>query len=253
MKIDLTDVTFFILIRNDSIQRLENVKIVTDSLSKYFDTTIIVLETDTFNNGILKKILNKKIHYQFMEDKDSVMHKTRYYNYIIRTLHTKYIAIWDVDIVVDKKAICEAMKQLRTEADVAYPYNGVCFDVPEVIKRLYFKHQDIRMLIRHKDKMNLLYKHQLVGGAVIIDTNKYLQSGGDNEEIYGWGNDDFIRHARFQVNKLTIYRTSNPLFHLCHPRGKNSQYRNPFSQKISNFELSNEKNKYILCHDVVPR
>ena len=51
MRIDLTDVTFLILIRLDSIQRLENVKVVTDSLLKYFDTNIYVLEADSYDNG----------------------------------------------------------------------------------------------------------------------------------------------------------------------------------------------------------
>ncbi|GHU91936.1 hypothetical protein FACS1894155_12040 [Bacteroidia bacterium] len=78
MKINLTDLTFLILVRLDSIQRLENIKMVTDSLLKYFDTNIYVLEADVYNNDILKNQLNRKIRYQFMEDKDPILHKTRY-------------------------------------------------------------------------------------------------------------------------------------------------------------------------------
>ena len=40
MKADLTDLTFMILTRIDTIQRLENVKSVTDSLFKHFDTNL---------------------------------------------------------------------------------------------------------------------------------------------------------------------------------------------------------------------
>ena len=243
MKIDLTDVTFLILVRVDSIQRFENVKVITDSLLKYFDTNIYVLEADAFNNGLLKKNLNRKILYQFIEDKDPVLHKTKYYNYMTTKVQTHFLSIWDVDTVVDKDAICDAMKHLREEADVAYPYDGFFYEVPEVIKRYYFKHQDIRILKRHIGKMNLLYNRPLVGGAVIVKTDKYLQSGGDSEEIYGWGNDDFIRYHRFVANDCNIYRTNEKLFHLCHPRGINSKFRSPFSKKVSTFELSKAENK----------
>ena len=243
MKIDLTDLTFIILVRLDSIQRLENVKIVTNSLLKYFRTNIFVLEADSYNNGFLKKNLNKNIQYQFVEDKDPVLHKTKYYNYMVKKVHTKYLAIWDTDIVIDKNAICESMKHLREEADVALPYAGYCYEVPEIIKRYYFKHQDIRILKRHTSKMNLLYERALVGGAVFVKTEKYLQSGGDNEEIYGWGNDDFTRHARFNANNFNIYRANNFLFHLSHPRGVNSRFRSPFSKKMSDIELYKEQNK----------
>ena len=246
MKTDLTDVTFLFLVRLDSIQRLENVKVITDSLLKYFNTNIIVLEADSYNNDFLRKSLNKKITYQFINDKDPVLHKTKYYNYMVNKVHTKYLAIWDTDIVIDKNAICESMKHLREEVDVALPYDGFCYEIPDIIKQYYFKHQDIRILKRHIGKMNLLYERPLVGGAVFVKTEKYLQSGGDNEEIYGWGNDDFTRYKRFQVNNFNIYRTKNRLFHLCHPRGVNSQFRNSFSKKISDFELSKEENNFEL-------
>ena len=244
MKIDLTDLTFLILVRLDSIQRLENTKIVTDSLLKYFHTNIFVLEADSYNNGFLKKNLNRKITYQFVEDKDPVLHKTKYYNNMVKTVSTKYLSIWDTDAVIDKNAICDSMKHLREGADVAYPYCGLFYEVPDIIKRLYFKRQDIRILKRHIGKMKLLYERPLVGGAVIVKTDKYLQSGGESEEIYGWGNDDFIRYHRFKANNYNIYRTNVNLFHLCHPRGINSQFRNSFSKKISDLELSKEENNH---------
>ena len=243
MKIDLTDLTFLILIRIDSIQRLENLKTITDSLFKYFDTTVYVLEIDSSNKGVLNKFLNKKTQYQFIEDKDPVMYRTKYHNYMANNVQTKFLSIWDADVAIDKNSICDAMKHLREDADVAYPYDGSFYDVPEVIKRYYLKRQDIRILKRHIGKMNLLYELILFGGAVIVRTDKFLQAGGENEEIYGWGNDDFTRHARFKANNFNIYRTKEKLFHLCHPRGINSQFRNAFTEKISYYELEKENSR----------
>jgi len=245
MKTDLTDLTFMMLVRIDTIQRLENVKTVTDSLFKYFDTNLYVLEIDSQNNGILRSILNRKTRYQFIEDKDPVMYRTKYHNFMAKNVHTEYLAVWDTDVIIDKYSICDAMKHLREGADVAYPYNGFFYEVPEVIKRLYFKHKDIRILKRHIGKMNLLYERPMVGGAVIVKTKKYLHSG-ESEEIYGWGNDDFIRYQRFQANNYNIYRTKDNLFHLCHPRGINSQFRSPYSKKVSDIELSKEEHYALL-------
>ena len=112
MKAALKDVTFLILVRLDSVQRLENVIAVTDALLKYFNTNVTVLEAANYNNGILKSLLNKKINYRFTEDKDPVLYKTRHFNSMIPDVTTKYLAIWDADVVVDKKSILEAVEQL---------------------------------------------------------------------------------------------------------------------------------------------
>ena len=88
MKQDLSDITFLILVRLDSVVRMENLVVVTDTLFRYFKTNIYVLEADSYNNGLLKKLLNRKINYQFVEDKDPVLHKTKYYNEMAKTVET---------------------------------------------------------------------------------------------------------------------------------------------------------------------
>ena len=150
MKHELKDITFCFLIRLDSIQRLENIIAVTDSIIKYYDTNVIVLEVAHYNNGILKKMLNRKISYNFIIDKDPVLHKTRYFNSIINELTTTYIAIWDVDIVVDKIIIDKSINILRLgEADVVLPYNGKCYEVSQMLRSLYFKKKSISFLHRN--------------------------------------------------------------------------------------------------------
>jgi len=243
MSVDLTDITFLILVRLDCVQRLENVLIVTERLKYYFNTHIKVREADNYNNGVLKNLLNKKISYEFVEDKDPVLYKTRHFNQMIKSISTSYIAIWDTDIVPDKKAVLQCMQRLRNnEKDVCYPYNGICYDIPEPIKILYFKKRDIRILSRHINKMDRLYPHLLVGGAVIVNKEKYLMAGGENEKYYGWGNDDFDRYFRYCGLGYNIYRANNPLFHLSHPRGNNSQYDSILSNKISSDILCRTKN-----------
>ena len=73
MKTYLQDFTFLILIRIDSVQRLENILAVTEYLAKNFHTQIIVLEADRYNNKILQSLLNRNVRYEFIEDKDPII------------------------------------------------------------------------------------------------------------------------------------------------------------------------------------
>ncbi|MDR2148480.1 MAG: hypothetical protein LBE91_18715 [Tannerella sp.] len=239
MKTDLTDVTFLILVRLDSVERLENTLVITESFVKYFDTNVSVWEAETYNKGLLQNLINRKINYRFIEDKDPVLHKTMYYNQMTKEVKTPYMAIWDTDTVVDEKAITESVIQLREKYDAVYPYNGSFYDIPEIIKRLYVKRKDIQILYRNLHKMRLLYDKILYGGALFVKTEKHLEADGDNETIYGWGNDDFARYEKWKTLEYKIFRTQNPLFHLPHPRGINSKFRSPFASKISMAEMKN--------------
>lgn len=246
MKIDLKDVTFLILIRLDSVERLENIVAVTGIMQRYFDTNIIVIEAARYNSGILKSIFSRKITYKYIEDKDPVLYKTKYFNIAIKDVETPFLAIWDADIVPDKKAVLKLVEKLRSgDADAGFPYDGRCLDVPDIIRMLYIKKKDIRILYRNTNKMELLYGIPLVGGAVFIRKDEYLKIGMENEAYYGWGNDDFDRYHRFLKYKLKIHQGDGFLFHLTHPRGQNSVYCSKIKEQVSSRELRKTKNMII--------
>lgn len=175
--------------------------------------------------------------YQYIIDKDPVLYKTKHFNMMVHDVATKYVAIWDTDAVVDKDAIIDAVNQLRSQkADVAYPYDGRSFDTSEILRTLFLKQNDIRLLYRHIKKMDLLHERLLVGGAVLIDKNMYILAGLENERYYGWGDDDFDRFYRFQRLGFKIYRGNTCLFHLSHPRSINSFFSSYIQSKISSNE-----------------
>lgn len=233
MRINLTDVTFIILVRIDSIERIENILAITNQLSYYFHTNIMVHEASSYNNGVLKSILSRNILYTFIKDIDPVLHKTKHYNLLVEKCNTPLISIWDADIVVEKKTIINAIFQLRNGIDVVYPYSGVCYNVPDIIRKLFLSKKDIRMLYRNIDKMELLYNFILVGGAVIFNKEKYNYAGKENESHYGWGNDDYDRYYRFLEFGLSVKRIETSLFHLNHPRVSNSDFRASTHENVS--------------------
>lgn len=237
MKTNLKNVTFLFLIRLDSIQRLENIINVTNQIYKYFDTNVSVLEVDYYQNNILHRLLNKRIHYSFIVDKDNILHRTKYYNIMIQETTTPYLALWDTDIVIDKVPIINAIESLKKGSDVVYPYNGICYDVPHIIREWFLEKNDIRFLYKQQSKMVPLYDTSLVGGALFIEKDKFIYCGKENENHYGWGNDDFDRYYRFTTLGMKIHRVDSPLFHLSHPRISNSGFRSSFHQYKTQSEI----------------
>lgn len=245
MKTELNDVTFLMLIRLDSIERFENIVTTIYSVNKYFKTNMHVLESDIYNKGLLKLFLNKVIKYKFVEDPDPILYKTKYFNIMLDDVSTKYVCIIDSDIVIDPEPIIKAVKKLRgNEADIAYPYNGICYNVIDGLKSLYFKKINPKILYNNVAKMEPLYNYNLVGGIVFAKTSKFINSGKENENYYGWGNEDFDRYWRFKKNNYIIYRTDNFLFHLSHPRGNNSKYRSNSQKAFSEKEIMKNVSEY---------
>lgn len=243
MKSNLSDVTFIVPVRIDTIYRLENLLTITNMIVDKFDTNIYVREAANNNSNILQRLLHKSIQYEFVEDKDPVFFRTQHINQMVSQVKTPYIAIWDADIVIDKHAVEACMEKLRSnECAIAFPYNGICYDVPAIIKTLFFKRRDVRLLLRHKEKMSFLYDRNLVGGALFVNRTSYIDAGMENENIYGWGNDDWDRYVRLTGLGYSVYRYAKPLFHLSHPRGSNSTYRSSIASNISTAEYIKNKN-----------
>lgn len=244
MKQDATDITFMILIRLDAIARLENIIASASALLQHFNTTVYVLEADRYCNNVLRTMLSDKVRYEFVEDDDPILHKTRYFNLMMQKVETPFVSIWDADAIAEDNAIIECLDKLRKgEADISLPYNGVCLDTSDILRTLYLKREDIGVFKRNTGKMDRLYNHVMTGGALLMNREKFISIGGENEAYYGWGNDDYDRYIRFMNHGMKIYRSKSVLFHLSHPRGENSGFNTELRQRISKGELYKTQNR----------
>jgi hypothetical protein len=224
-KYSLLDFTFLIPVRIESIVRLENLIVSVNYILKHFDTNIIILHASDYENGLVKKNINKNIKYEFVEDRDPVFYRTKYINQMTLESKTPLIGIWDADVIIHYKQIIDAVEKLREGYEIAYPYNGDFYDTSDIIREQFWKRQDIKLLIRHQAKMKMIYGKQLKGGAVFVNKEAYLKAGLENEKFYGWSPEDSERYDRFKTFGYKIYRSSGSLFHLTHSRGSNSTYR----------------------------
>ena len=244
VKYNLSDTSFVLIIKIDSIERLENLISVVNFLYDNFITNIIVVEVNRYVNNIIKQLVGKKVKYYYIHDDNLILYRTKHINSIIEKVKTVYLSIWDVDVISFKEAIIECLYYLRNGlADVAYPYNGKCYETSFIFRELYFSKFEFNILSANIDKMNLLYNQELFGGAFFISKDYYISSGGENENHYGWGNEDYDRYYRYKLLKYRIHRSKFPLFHLTHPRTINSTFVSNYFRKKSINEINKLKDK----------
>lgn len=235
----MKDITILITFKGDSIERIENLIMVTEYLLHNFSTNIFVLQANSFENKILPKSLNHKIRYKFVEDRDSIFHRTKYHNQMTRLTETPYIAIWDTDIIVPLTQVEEAIQKLRDGADISYPYDGKCYDTTYAIRELFWRNRRLSILKTNKEKMSLLFEKNLKGGVMFVNRISYERAGMENESFYGWGDEDFERYERWQNFGLKIHHVVGEIYHLSHIRYKSiSGYRSEFH--------SNKSHKYLI-------
>jgi len=232
--------TFLFLVRLDTIARLENILSVTDFLSSNINAPISVLECTQYNNGLLEKLLNKKIQYNYQEDHDPILHRTRFLNQMTNAVETPFVAIWDTDVIASIDQIAKSLELLSNgEADFVYPYEKQFLDTSLILRKLFLKGGKIEVLELNTKKMKEMYPPNPVGGAFLANLNAYKEAGLENENFYGWGMEDGERFYRWENLGYKIKRIPGPLFHLSHERGINSKFHNE-DQKIL-------KHKGVVC------
>ena len=92
MRIDLTDTTFIIPVRIDSMIRLENLLMSVDSIVRYFRTRILILEASSYQNEIIPSLIkDDTVKYTFLVDKDPVFYKTKYLNILAKQVDTPLV------------------------------------------------------------------------------------------------------------------------------------------------------------------
>ncbi len=232
MKKNLKDCTFLIQMRLDSIDRLVNLKAAVEFITKNFDTNIHVLEADSFNSKLIESVIPDSVKYTFKEDFDPIFFRTFFTNQMVRECPTPFIANWEPDVIAPPEQVVEAVDLLRSgEADFSYPYEHNFLDTSKIIRELYLTSKDLNVLIKQQKKMRRLYAPNPVGGAFIANRAKFIESGIENLNYYGWGIEDGERYVRWEGLGYRIKRVQGNLYHLTHFRGINSDFHSK-SQRI---------------------
>ncbi|MDE6336489.1 MAG: glycosyltransferase [Muribaculaceae bacterium] len=234
-KIDLSNLSILIPVRLDSLDRLENLMCVVDSIMSYCDTNVFILHADSGRRKYLEKLINPKCEYIFTADVDPVFHRTFYINQLFEKTNTEVIAIWDADVIISPSQLQQALRKISEgHYDVCFPYDGTFLNVDNILKQLFYElSYDIDFLLRNTAKMTALYKNVQNGGALLISRNAFINSGMEDESFYGWGPEDWNRVEKWKILGYRIGRVGGPLFHLHHSRDINGNFRSLFQRKNS--------------------
>ncbi len=165
-----------------------------------------------------------------------MFYRTHYLNLMTQETGTPFLAIWDADVIVSPYQIKESMLVLQeNKADISFPYNGAFLEVEPVLREEYILHHRVNYLFKYKSYMKPLYGDNFVGGGILVNRQKYIDAGMENECFYGWGPEDMDRSLRWENMGYRIHRTEKPMFHLSHPRDSNGYMRSTIHSKLCHF------------------
>ena len=231
------ELTVLIPIRIDSVHRMENLLCVVDFLLGNFPFQVMVSEAGAYENGILRKMLPGEVSYRFTKDNDPVYYRTMYINDMMKRVRTRYVAVWDADVLVPTRQVLQALEYLQDEnCDVVYPYDGTFLDTGLTIRKMFMRDRSIDLLERLREWMPSLYGNAMRGGAFMIKTDKYIAAGVENLNFYGWSPEDSERYERWLNLGYKIKTVNGCMFHLSHPRDINGMHNSMEQQKYTYYE-----------------
>lgn len=225
----LKDLSILIPVRADSVSRLENLYILVWYLNRFFDTHIIIAESD-IQQRIDLSFLPLCCSYYFVYDDNPVFHRTRINNFLIGKADTDIISIYDTDVILPVAQIEESILLIRTgKASIVSPYDGRFISADTLFKTLFSRMLDEKLLCDNIGKMQITCKRSY-GGAVFMRKSHFITSGMENEYLTSWGPDDIERIKRMRHLGYNEARVAGPLFHMPHERKENSGYQQFDSQ-----------------------
>ena len=220
---DMGDVTIVIPIRVDSSIRIANLVTIIRLYSDLENIHFIIREADNLQRLHIEE--SERIDYSFCRDNNPVFHHTHYRNEMIKLAKTPIVIVWDVDVLVPEEQLYKAVNDIRNRhAVLSYPYDGICYSLSSDISNNFRDTLDWGTLLSEKEKYLTMFGQLTVGGIFVVNREKYIQAGMENESFIGWGPEDIERLKRLTILNLPVSRVAGCIYHLYHPRKLNSGY-----------------------------
>lgn len=225
MKTELKELTLIFTVRIDSPERFDNVMATLRYYCQVTDSPAILLEADS--SPRLKAIMNSEfptIDYIFVKDDEPVFHRTHFINEELRRVKTPLAAIIDSDIIVPTDQLISAYKMLQADDRLimVLPYDGRAIDHDRYISDIFRRTIDPESLTALHGNRFLMFGFRSVGGAFMVNVDRYKSVGWENEHFPGWGPEDFEREHRLDILGHKPARIKGVIHHLNHSRGINS-------------------------------
>lgn len=220
----LSEVTFLIPVRIDSIFRKRNLISLLKFYLQFKELRFIVMEGDVQSKLCDEIFMNERIYYLFVKDNNPIFHRTKYINDMLRIVTTSFAAVWDADVIVPIGQILESLNYLKCHPIqiMSSPYDGCAWHINEFFSSKFSSTVNLALLSKYPQNRLLMNGYHSVGGAFIVSVENYRRVGWENEYFCGWGPEDQERFKRIEIMGYEVHRSCGGLFHLWHSRGVNS-------------------------------
>tara|TARA_R110001592_G_scaffold91587_2_gene267922 strand:+ start:3135 stop:3926 length:792 start_codon:yes stop_codon:yes gene_type:complete len=226
--IDLKNTTFIIPLMIESQDRYNNAVSVLGFLNHHFETNIIIHEliTKTTKLDFISTLNNLKIKH-ITEKFSGQYHRTRQLNEMLDITNTPVVVNYDIDVLLPVESYVEAQDRILDETyDVVYPYEESINGQVRIMKDFN------RDIFNKTFDLNLIKSYDLwttkCGHCMFLNTKKYIECGGENENFIAYGPEDSERYERFHKIDYKVGRVGNLVFHFEHSRTQNSNNDNVY-------------------------
>lgn len=247
-------ITFIIHLRKDSEERKKNIDMVFEYYNSiYPNSNFIFIEDDD----------SKKLEYLSKHSNVNYIHyfnsgeykKCLSYNIGLKECDNNIVCFLDIDCIVSKENLEQAIQQCNEDNSICICYNGTSiyfnYNIKNKINKNIIKNGLYDFLDNYvqKDKIYTMYacedytvgNTKSVGGALLGKKEAFLEIGGFNPNFIGWGYEDNEIVERCKILKTPMYyiNTKKPLlFHLPHEISSNrDKSKHPF-YKTNEKEIS---------------
>ena len=186
------NLTFIIPYKKDCEDRETNLITVTHYLLHNFEANVIVLEADEKES--ISSILpeDERLTTLFVPlKKGEVFYRTRYLNMMLERVKTPVVANYDVDVLLDPRAVEEATNAILSDTfDVVYPYESP-FDGEH---QIYANTGQVRLFLPFDHKVIMdkkLYEHphklveetkNILGEGCILTPEQVIENTDSGED-----------------------------------------------------------------------
>lgn len=217
-----SEVDILIPLYVDHPDRIWNLYFVVDKLKSFGFSNIYIRNYTDDDNIRFTLNWDDSVYYSHYHLKDfDNFNKMQCINEMVDMCDSKYLAIWDVDVIFPKSNLLQTLELLKNGADVVYPYDGRFYNVPKT------KFEDL-----DEGQINLdeceLWNPNSFGGAVFFNRDSFIEGGKCNPNFKNVGFDDNEIEMRFRRLGYNIQRANGPLLHLEHFRSETSVEQSPY-------------------------
>lgn len=176
-------ITIGIPVRIDSPARMRNLQVLLRHLS-LSGIKIHVWEAGDVRSE-LSGFASNKDTYTYERDESLVYHKTLYVNRLLKAASTPVVAIWDADILLPLSQIEASVLAIIEQGYLlSIPYDGVVKMLSEAQSEAFeYSGQGCDYLTMFAATYARLMRRPSCGGVFVVDREKYLHWGGDNERF----------------------------------------------------------------------